>query len=76
MIDFNKNVIITSVKTIYIGSSKGEKIKSLETWFSITENISILDKSTVSFKKTNIKDNPISSRIELRKITRKNIINR
>ena len=76
MIDFNKNVIITSVKTKYIGSSNGEKIKSLETWFSITENISILDKSTVSLKKTNIKDNPISSRIELRKITRKNIINR
>ena len=76
MIDFNKNVIITSVKTKYIGSSNGEKIKSLETWFSITENISILDKSTVSLKKTNIKDNPISSRIELRKIARKNIINR
>ena len=30
MIDFNKNVIITSIKTKYIGSSKGEKIKSLE----------------------------------------------
>ena len=25
MIDFNKNVIITSVKTKYIGSSNGEK---------------------------------------------------